>query len=74
MAEQLLMRLHAYPSYEDHLQEHDRLMEKMQRLQQAQAAGEMALTVTAMDALDEWLVRHTQGSDRKLGQYLLEQG
>jgi hemerythrin len=73
MAEQLLMRLHAYPHYEEHLEEHDRLMEKMQALQQAQAAGEVELTLEATAALGEWLVRHTQGSDHKLGRYLLEQ-
>jgi hemerythrin len=74
MAEQLLMRLHAYPHYEEHLAEHDRLVEKMQALQQAQAAGHMDLTLDAADALAEWLLRHTQGSDRKLGSFLLEQG
>lgn len=73
MAEQLLMRLHAYPHYEEHLGEHDRLVEKMQALQQAQAAGEVALTLEAADTLSEWLLRHTQGSDRKLGSFLLAQ-
>lgn len=72
MAEQLLMRLHAYPHYEDHQQEHDRLVEQMQVLQRAQTAGEVELTLEATDALGEWLLRHTQGSDRKLGRYLLE--
>jgi hemerythrin len=74
MAEQLLMRLHAYPHYEEHMEEHNRLIEKMQTLQKAQEVGQVELTLEAMDAVSEWLVRHTQGSDHKLGRYLLEQG
>lgn len=72
MAEQLLMRLHAYPHYDEHVEEHSRLIEKMQALQEAQTAGTIKPTVEAMNALSEWLVRHTQGSDRKLGRYLTE--
>ena len=32
LSEQLLMRLHAYPAYEEHVQEHDRLIGTLRTL------------------------------------------
>ena len=39
LTEQLLMRLHAYPGYEAHQQEHDRLIGELQELSRVLASG-----------------------------------
>jgi hemerythrin len=73
MAEQLLMRLHAYPQYAAHLQEHDRYMERLQEVQQRYQAGDVALTRQAAESLRAWLHSHIHGADRALGDYLSAQ-
>ena len=74
MSEQLLMRLYAYPFYESHTQEHDRLIEQVQSLQERYRAGDMAMTLQTSSALREWLLDHIKGLDYGLGKYLNQQG
>ena len=74
MSEQLLMRLYAYPFYESHTQEHDRLIEQVQNLQEHYRAGDMAMTLQTSSALREWLLDHIKGLDHGLGKYLNQQG
>ena len=74
MSEQLLMRLYAYPFYESHTPEHDRLIEQVQNLQEHYRAGDMAMTLQTSSALREWLLDHIKGLDHGLGQYLHQQG
>ncbi|MFO1434269.1 MAG: bacteriohemerythrin [Candidatus Competibacteraceae bacterium] len=74
MSEQLLMRLYAYPFYESHTQEHDRLIEQVQNLQEHYRAGDMTMTLQASSALREWLLDHIKGLDHGLGMYLSQQG
>ena len=73
MAEQLLMRLHAYPHYAAHLQEHDRYVERLQEVQHRYRTGEVALTLQAAESLRAWLRSHILGADRALGDYLSAQ-
>ncbi len=74
MSEQLLMRLYAYPFYESHTQEHDRLIEQVQSLQERYRAGDMAMTLQTGAALKDWLLDHIKGLDYGLGKYLNQQG
>lgn len=74
LSEQLLMRLHAYPGYEAHVQEHDRLHGELRALEARYAAGELAASRATADALRDWLERHVHGLDRALADYLRAQG
>jgi hemerythrin len=74
LSEQLLMRLHAYPGYEAHVQEHDRLNEELRALEARYAEGEMEASLAAADALSDWLEVHVRGHDRALAAYLRAQG
>jgi len=73
MSEQLLMRLYAYPFYESHIQEHDRLIEQVQSLQERYRAGDMTMTLQTGSVLREWLLDHIKGLDYGLGNYLNRQ-
>ncbi|NJN46802.1 MAG: hemerythrin family protein [Candidatus Competibacteraceae bacterium] len=73
MAEQLLMRLKAYPYYEAHQLEHDRLMGKVREMEQRYRAGEVQLTLDTADSLKNLLLNHTQGADKALSEHLGKQ-
>lgn len=70
MSEQLLMRLHAYPRYRDHLHEHDMMVEQIDELRERYRAGETVLSAEIAGALAEWLVGHIRRTDRALGKFL----
>ncbi len=73
MSEQLLMRLYAYPYYESHTEEHDRLIEQVQALQERYRAGDLQMTLQTSAVLKEWLLNHIEGLDHGLGDYLSRQ-
>lgn len=73
MAEQLLMRLHGYPGFDAHQQEHDRLIEEVQELQRRFHGGNATLTLETIDGLEVWLRGHIRGTDHALGAFLSRQ-
>lgn len=73
LAEQLLMRLHAYPGYEAHQQEHDGLMEELKGLTQALLDDDGADPAQAAQSLERWLITHIQSEDQALAEYLKQQ-
>ena len=70
LAEQLMMRLHNYPDYEGHVQEHDRLVDALKTLQQHLASGALELSGQAAERLQEWLLGHLQSQDQALATFL----
>jgi len=56
LSEQLLMRLHDYPRYRDHLHEHDMMVEQIDELHQRFRAGDVDLSAEIAGSLAEWLV------------------
>lgn len=72
MAEQLLMRLHAYPQYEEHTKQHDNLMESCTRLRQNLSDNELRRLSDATQQLKVNLCNHMEGADRLLGAFLRE--
>ena len=69
LAEQLLMRLHAYPAYEAHQQEHDQLIAELSELRHSLAGG-VEDPSTAVEAIERWLQTHIHTSDEDLANYL----
>lgn len=74
MEEQSLMRLHAYPGYEEHRQEHDDLIAELSELSRRIAAGELANADEAAGTLEKWLLTHMNTTDTALETFLDEQG
>ncbi len=71
-AEQLLMRLNAYPAYRDHENAHDRLIEELRRLRNSVATSEVDHSIASTNSIERWLVDHIQTADRALGTFLRE--
>ena len=63
VAEELLMRLHAYPGYESHVLEHGRLVEQLAAVKAHYGEGKRAATRELASALHHWLVEHIQSMD-----------
>ena len=70
LSEQLLMRLHAYESYESHFLEHERLLAEVQNLKRNLATGTTADKHSLIEALRSWLLVHIQTADKALAEYL----
>lgn len=70
LAEQLLMRQHAYPAYEAHQQEHDRLIGELRELRARIDAGSLAAPAVEAEALERWLVAHMASEDHALAGFL----
>lgn len=69
MLEETLMIGRGYPGRQSHQQEHDRLIEELRALRSAVAAGE-AQRLSAVGAIEEWLLRHIRTFDRAFAAYL----
>ena len=72
LSEQLVMRLHNYPAYEIHLEEHTRLMKKVRELRDAVFQGQRAPGMQLIQELREWLLDHIASEDVAFGQFLQE--
>lgn len=70
LSEQLVMRLHNYPGYEPHLQEHTRLMKKVREIRENIFRGEKAPSLELIHELREWLINHIATEDVAFGEFL----
>lgn len=73
LAEQLLMRLHAYPGYEAHQEEHDTLMDELKELRQSIQSDTSSDPAKDAENLERWLITHMQSSDQTLAEYLKQE-
>ncbi len=69
LAEELLMRLHAYPRFEAHSAEHGRFVEDLKALRAQLAAGQDGAVKDEADALARRLVAHIATADHALGEF-----
>ena len=70
LAEQLLMRLHAYPGYAAHQAEHDRLIAELRDLAARIAKGLTGEPADEVERLEKWLLAHMASEDHVLADYL----
>ncbi|MCX6623202.1 MAG: bacteriohemerythrin [Acidobacteria bacterium] len=72
--EEELMKRHAYPASIQHKAEHDGLVAKVKQLQQEHRAGRQAVSKDVMIFLQQWLLSHILGSDKKYVTHLKAAG
>jgi hemerythrin-like metal-binding protein len=70
LAEQHLMRLHAYPGFASHLVEHDRLIAELREISTRIFGDPGADTQPAIEALELWLLTHIHTEDEALAAFL----
>ena len=69
-AEAHLMRQHAFPDLEPHLQEHDHALHALDRLCERLAHGEAHVSAEAVEGIERWLEAHIETRDVPLGRFL----
>ncbi len=72
LSEQLLMRMYAYPHYEQHEQRHTQLMERIGTLQESLAEGDRERMLTMVQHLRDGILGHIEQDDAALAHYLQE--
>jgi hemerythrin len=70
VAEELLMRLHSYPGYENHVLEHGRLLEQLDRVRRNFGEAGHAATRELAAGVRHWLVEHVQTLDAAFAAYV----
>jgi hemerythrin len=70
LAEQLMMRLHAFPDIQAHEDEHDRLIAELRALRATLTGDGPADLPAAVARLERWLFAHMNSRDQDLAAYL----
>lgn len=74
MGEELLMRFHSWERYEQHTEEHRRLLEELQSLRVLfERGGDDALQL-GLEQLQTWLASHIRGMDSAFADYVKRGG
>lgn len=71
-AEEELLKMHNYPEFKSHKQRHDRLAMHLLELQMSFVRGE-TISVALLDFLNDWLINHILGSDKKYASFIQSQ-
>ncbi len=72
VSEQILMREHAYPGYEGHVAEHDRLLEQLRQIVLDWDRGDTVSLEQRAKRVEDWLLGHIRTTDHRLEQYMVE--
>lgn len=70
LSEQLVMRLHSYPGYEPHLEQHTQLMKKVREIRDSVVRGEKKPSIQMIHELRTWLLSHIATEDVAFGEFL----
>ena len=72
MSEELLMRMYAYPDYDDHVLDHTNMTERLNKLIQDYIKGPKEMVVQNANEIREFLVAHINSRDQALVEFLSE--
>jgi len=70
LSEQLVMRLHGYPGYEAHLEQHTLLMKKVRDIRDSVIRGDKEPSLQMIHELRDWLLSHIASEDVAFGEFL----
>ena len=70
MSEELLMRMYAYPDYDDHVLDHTAMTERLNQILRRYAAGQEHLALKTANEMRDFLLGHINSRDQALTDYL----
>ncbi len=70
MSEELLMRMYAYPHYEDHVHDHEAMTEYLNDIMRTVTAGQDDMVLKTASDMRQFLVSHISTRDEALSEYL----
>ena len=69
-SEELLMRLYAYPDYDDHVLDHEAMTERLQQIMQRYSEGQNSMAMQTANEMREFLLGHINSRDQALSEFL----
>ncbi len=69
-SEELLMRMYAYPDYDDHVLDHAAMTERLNQILRRYAAGQDNLALKTANQMRDFLLSHINSRDKALTDYL----
>ncbi len=72
--EENLMKKFAYPDYEKHRDEHEKLKARVMEFQSRLSSGKAGFTIELIKFLHDWLVNHIRGTDMAYRKFFIEKG
>jgi hemerythrin-like metal-binding protein len=70
LSEELLMRLHAYPHHDDHVLEHQRMVEALDEIERAHGEGGPATALEVVRSFKATLMSHIATRDTELTRFM----
>lgn len=70
MSEQLLMRMYAYPDYDDHVLDHEAMIEYLNQIKERYLAGEKQFALDTATEMRKFLLAHVGSRDEAFSKYL----
>jgi len=70
MSEELLMRMYAYPDYDDHVLDHEAMTDCLNQILRRYAAGHDSMALKTANEMREFLLGHINSRDQALTEYL----
>lgn len=70
MSEQLLMRLYAYPDYDDHINDHEAMTEYLNEIMKKLNAGQDSMALETAREMRQFLTSHISTRDEAFSEFL----
>lgn len=70
MSEELLMRLYAYPDYDDHVNDHEAITEYLNVIEKTVTAGQDSMALKTASDMRQFLVLHISTRDKAFSEFL----
>jgi hemerythrin len=70
MSEELLMRMKSYDDYEDHVDDHNHMLEMLQEIVAGHAAANWALVAGKAESILDFITRHIATRDRRFADFV----
>ncbi|KPJ93324.1 MAG: hypothetical protein AMJ55_08245 [Gammaproteobacteria bacterium SG8_15] len=72
MSEQLLMRMYAYPDYDDHVQDHEAMIEHLKQIKDRYTSGQKHIALDTANEMRQFLTSHIGTRDQAFSNYLIK--
>jgi hemerythrin len=70
MSEELLMRMYAYPDYDDHVLDHEAMTERLNQIMRRYASGQESMALQTANEMRVFLLGHINSRDQALTEFL----
>ena len=70
MSEELLMRMYAYPDYDDHVQDHETMTDHLNQIKHSYTSDQAKMAIETANNMKKFLLAHISSRDQAFSDYL----